>query len=370
MSISNASDAKHSRRTFLGMASGAALIAAGSGRAWAAEPAVNAGGAIDVHSHYLPPSLREVTMKALAGFMTGAQGPIRIPDSIKNWSPTWLVEAMDQVGIRTTVSHATWRPPMYDMDAAARKSITRATNEFGAKMKQDHPGRIDFFGFLPMPDVDATLAEIAYCLDELKAPGVTVMSSYGPKWWGHADFMPILEELNRRRAVVFCHPHTGSCCSNLMPGYVPDGILGLMEFPYDTGRAVTGLLMTGALAKYSDIRWIFCHGGGPVPALAGRLRIHVEGEASTPERLATIAPKGVDYELQKLYYETADGASAPTMAALLAYVPPTQVLFGSDSPFMQHADNIRMLQDRKLKPEVWKAITQDNARRLMPGLKA
>jgi predicted TIM-barrel fold metal-dependent hydrolase len=58
------------------------------------------------------------------------------------------------------------------------------------------------------------------------------------------------------------------------------------------------------------------------------------------------------------------------MAALLAYVPPTQVLFGSDSPYMQHADNIQMLQDRKLKPEVWKAITQDNARRLMPGLKA
>lgn len=43
------------------------------------------------------------------------------------------------------------------------------------------------------------------------------MPSYGNCWQGHPHFAPVLQELNRRKAVVFCHPLPTACCRALIP---------------------------------------------------------------------------------------------------------------------------------------------------------
>ena len=68
---------------------------------------------------------------------------------------------------------------------------------------------------MPMPDVDATLAEIAYAYDTLKVDGIGLFTSYGDTWLGNAKFQPVMAELNRRNAVVHVHPTAANCCRNL-----------------------------------------------------------------------------------------------------------------------------------------------------------
>jgi len=52
--------------------------------------------------------------------------------------------------------------------------------------------------------------------DSLKADGIALLTSYGDS--GSAiDVHPVMEELNRRRAVVYTHPTTANCCGNLIP---------------------------------------------------------------------------------------------------------------------------------------------------------
>ena len=325
------------------------------------QPAVPkmAPGTIDVHQHYFPPVFKGST----DDFLQGAFGDV--PSGIKNWSPAASVEAMDRNGVAMTVVSTSSRPPQKGVTTALYRSQARQANEFAAKMVQDNPKRFAQFGFLPMPDVDGSLREIEYALDVLKAPGIGLMTSYGKLYQGNPAFDPVLQELDRRKAVVFCHPRPGVCCTAIMPKVAPKESL-LVEFPYDTGRAVVGLLMSGSFAKYSNIRWIFCHCGDVVPVLSGRMS-RVVGAMLADQR-AKFAPKGLDYELQRQFYDTADAAYGPSMAALQSYVPQSQIMFGSDYPYVSIEDNSRAIYDRQLPNPEMQAIQRDNAAALMPQL--
>src|SRR5436305_14235147 len=122
--------------------------------------------------------------------------------------------------------------------------------------------------------IDATLKENKYAFDTLHADGVNLQTNYGDKWLGNALYKPVFEELNRRKAVVYVHPLVAACCGNLSVGTFP----AVIEVPHDTTRTVTSLLLSGAFARYRDIRWLFSHAGGTVPMVPGR-RIACYGAA-------------------------------------------------------------------------------------------
>jgi predicted TIM-barrel fold metal-dependent hydrolase len=81
-------------------------------------------------------------------------------------------------------------------------------------------------------------------------------------------------------------------------------------------------------------------------------------------------PKGVMYELKKFYYDTAQGNHAGALAALMKIVRPSQVLFGTDFPFRDGAEEIGGLAAYRFSPKDLRAIERDNALKLLPTLKA
>jgi predicted TIM-barrel fold metal-dependent hydrolase len=161
---------------------------------------------IDVHHHISPPSWLDAVKKVK-----------RDNPPMANWSPQRSLDDMDQAGIATAIVSPT-TPQVnfldHDKDAAAR--IARESNEYTKKLISDHPGRFGLFAMLPLPHIDASLEEIAYSFDTLKADGVGMMTSYGDKWLGYPQFAPIWEELNRRKATVYTHPTAANCCVNLV----------------------------------------------------------------------------------------------------------------------------------------------------------
>jgi len=126
---------------------------------------------------------------------------------------------------------------------------------------------------------------------------------------------------------------------------------------------VTNLLFTGTFARFKDIRFIFSHAGGNVPMLLGRM--HQYG----PKNIAEKAPNGIEYELKRLYYDIAGTAYRPAIAALTTLVPTTQILFGSDNPFVPLADTAEGVMQLGLSAEVLRVIGRDNALALLPRLK-
>jgi predicted TIM-barrel fold metal-dependent hydrolase len=238
--------------------------------------------------------------------------------------------------------------------------LSREWNEYAAQVIRDHPGRFGLFAVVAPPDTDGALKEIAYALDVLKADGIGLLSNYDGKSLGDASFAPVFAELNRRKAVVYVHPTVSPCCAALIPGLIPQAI----EFPLDTTRTITSLVFTGTFAKNPDIRFIFSHGGGAVPFLSGRI-IQVIGENKAAKERN---PKGVAYELKKLYFDTANANSAPALAAMMAFMEHTHILFGTDYPFLKPEVGVAGIDRYKFKAPQRRAIDRDNALRLLPRL--
>jgi predicted TIM-barrel fold metal-dependent hydrolase len=322
-------------------------------------PAVRAQGAktlIDTHNHFYPPSYLDMQKEW--------EGKRNIPPSpgVFDWTPARLIELMDKDGIRTAVTSLASTPGLwFDTGAEVANKVVRVCHDFQAGMRRDYPGRFGIFAPLSMMDIDATLKEIEYAFDTIKADGINLQTNYGDKWLGDPAYKPVLEELNRRKAVVYVHPLVAACCGRLSIPTFP----AVIEVPHDTTRTVTSLLLTGSFKRYPDIKWIFSHAGGTIPMMAGRIAAFYDQNPKTKE----FAPDGVMAELAKLHYDTANATSAPAMAALLKLAPASQVTYGTDYPYFPLNQN-KDLQKLGLSAADVQAIESGNATRLIPRLKA
>jgi predicted TIM-barrel fold metal-dependent hydrolase len=340
-----------SRRRFVAGGTAALAIAAATGGSPA--PAVAQTAAkpqrIDVHHHFSPPK-----------WIAEVKGRELLQPANTNWTPDKSIEDMDKGGVAAAVVSVT-NPGLWFGEPATTRRLARDCNDYGARLVQDHPKRFGLFAATPMPDIDATLREIEYAYDQLKADGLHFFTSYGDVWFGNPRFTPVMEELNRRKAVVHIHPTAANCCKNL----IPDVPAGIMEYGTDTTRAILGVMFSGTATRFPDIRYIWSHAGGTAPFLAGR----IEGSASRLKEREQRLPKGAMHELRKFYYDTAGAANPGALASLLKLVTTAQVLFGTDfPPGGSSSDVAKRLADYGFSAGDLAAINRDNALRLLPRL--
>lgn len=310
-------------------------------------------GLIDVHHHIIPPFYLTEYRDQIASGRGGQLTP-----AWTGWSPESTRQAMDEVGVETAVLSLS-TPGVWFGDVARARDITRRVNDYAAGLVAKYPGRFGMFATIPLPDQDGSLAAIAYALDTLKADGIGLLTNYGDIWLGDPRFEPVMAELNRRKCVTFVHPSVPFCCRGLFPDISPI----IAEIPADTTRAVTNLLFKGVFRRHREIRFIFCHAGGSVPMVACRMAHYGKQE------LATLAPDGVEAELARHFYDIGGTAYKPAMAALMALAPSSQILFGSDHPYVPVRDTAEAMAALGLSAPDLAAIGHDNARRLLPRLR-
>ena len=304
---------------------------------------------IDIHHHFAPPA-----------WIAEVKGRPLLQPANTRWTPAQSIDDMDKGGVGAAVISVT-NPGLWFGDNAATTRVARACNEYGARLVQDHPRRFGLFAAMPLPDIDATLKEIEYAYDTLKADGVGLFTSYGDSWLGNPAFRPVMQELNRRKAVVHVHPTAANCCRNLDYGVAP----GSIEYGTDTTRAMIGVTFSGDAARFPDIRFIWSHAGGSAPFLAGRID---GGSRNAKDRM----PNGFIAEAKKFFYDTAGAANRGATASLLELVTPSQILFGTDFPPGGTSRDVAQLLAElgMFNASAMRAIDRENAVRLLPRLKA
>jgi 6-methylsalicylate decarboxylase len=305
---------------------------------------------IDVHHHPTP------VLELMGGRVSGSPG-------IKGWTAALSLEDMDKNGVATAILSMPSRANVWrGGDQARNRAMARQWNEFMGRQGSDHPGRFGVFATVPILDIEGSLREAEYALDVLKADGMTLMTNIGDKWLGDPHYFPLFEELNRRKAIVYTHPISADCLQNKLAPEVDDSVI---EFTADTSRAIARLLFSGAAHRFKDIRFIFSHAGGTMPVLAHRM----EGFFSRHKEVADHVPNGAIAEIKKLHFDIASQVNSSAMPALLNLVPITQIMFGSDYPYVPIPATAFAFDKYGLPQADMQAINRDNALRLFPRLK-
>jgi predicted TIM-barrel fold metal-dependent hydrolase len=315
------------RRGFL--ASSAALLAGTGVSAAPARAQPPSVRRIDVHAHYLPERYRAALAAA------GHSKPSGMP-GIPAWSAAQHVEMMDRNGIEASIISIS-APGLHFGDDAAARELARHVNDQGAAAAQAFPKRFGVFASLPLPDIDGSLQEINHAFDQLHVDGVVVESNHNGVYLGDRRLDPVFAELNRRKATVFIHPTNPHCpcCQGQAPGQdaaslPPIGYpFPMLEFMFETTRAVFNLILSGTLARFPDLKVIVPHAGATVPVLADRVS-GLSPALGLPEKLDV---KRFHDTLRSLYYDLAGFPLPRQLLPLLELADPSRILYGSDWPF-------------------------------------
>lgn len=289
----------------------------------------------------------------------------------QDYTPAKAIEAMDKGGVQTAFVSCTepgiWFGDDFIIERHAAIAMARDMNEYGARMAADYKGRFALFAVLPLPDIDASLREIEYAFDTLHAEGVGLLTSYGNMWLGDRRLQPVFDELNRRRAIVYSHPTDAPCCHSLLPNTQP----GTVEWNTDTSRAIYSMIAEGiqgdgtppAAARYSNITFIWSHGGGTLLGLVGRFGVGAPGQLSSPPPNSRLAL------LRRFYYDTAGSANPVTMQGLKQLVGSSRIVFGSDFPYGGASPIVNIVQGLHtsgLTATELRGIDRENALEFLP----
>lgn len=272
----------------------------------------------DVHAHHFSPALLRFLAHAQIPLAPGAGRRTRSPVPMLPFEARLPMMAEAGVG-RQILSAAL---SAYTPDAKSGTQGAQLVNDDFARICTDQPAQFSFWAALPLPHVDASLAEIARAFDELGAIGVILHCSCLGESIARAEYDPIFAELERRRAVVFLHPCQDGIGSRALNDWDLTVCAGAS---FEDTVAALHLIARQVPRRFPSVRFIVPHFGGLLPTLLARLDGQMVQEEFAEPPSATA---------RRFFYDTVGWGSRPALLAAVAAFGAEQLVPGSDFPVL------------------------------------
>jgi len=165
---------------------------------------------------------------------------------------------MDRAGVDIQVLSAAPQLPYSAENADGAVAAARYVNDEYAALVSLHRDRFRAFAAMPMPHIDAAIAEMSRAIDELGMVGVTMNTSILDRAITDPAFEPVFAELDRRGAILYLHPVGNGACSPLVSEH---HITWMVGAPFEDTIAAMQLITSGHLQKYPAVKIICSHLG-------------------------------------------------------------------------------------------------------------
>ncbi|MSQ70014.1 MAG: amidohydrolase [Betaproteobacteria bacterium] len=327
-------------------------------------PGLNELVAIDVHSHIVPEKF-----PAYIGSGKDIPWPSMAPAHAchchviingKNyrtvhqacWMPDERVQHMDRNRIGVQCLSPMPELLSYWLPANDAQVLIRYINDEIAKMVVRHPARFTGLGAVPLQDMDLALRELEYVVNELKFPGVEIASHVNGTSIGDAKFEPFFAAAEKTGAAIFVHALRPVGLERMVGVATEQTIC----FPGEIGLAVAAMITGGMAERHPKLRIAFSHGGGVFSILLGRLTNAWMKQAKLKETL----PQSPRVYARRFYYDTIVNDPA-SLRHVVHTFGGSQVLVGSDYPFMGDDDPVGSVNGADLDEATVRAIMRGNA---------
>jgi predicted TIM-barrel fold metal-dependent hydrolase len=314
-----------SRRTVLSTLGGGLALATFPLRA--TRPAISAR-VIDMHAHLSIPAYSAIFTQAgltPPGYSARPGQPPPPGGGKGSDSPEAIMQRlamMDEAGVATQLLSQSFGP--YAADQATAIRAARFANDRHAAIAHAHSGRFEGLACLPLPHVDAAIAEIRRAFDELGLAGVGLHTACHTASIADPRFDPIFAELNRRNALVTLHPSVNGLMSPLILDWQLEAAAGTL---IEDAVAVLELIASNVPARYPNIRIVISHLGGGLASMLERLDnlmpVTVPKLAGRPSEMA-----------RRFWYDTVAHGSRPALHAAVEAFGAARLVPGSDFPVL------------------------------------
>ena len=249
-----------------------------------------------------------------APFMTLLQGM---------WDYDLRIQRMDEAGVDIAIVSLTC-PNVFFNDAVSLQAA-RQVNQSMADQQRERPERIRWMASLPWQIPHAAVEELARS-HQAGAVGVMVLANIDGRDLTDPLFAPVWEAIDRLALPVLVHPTAPQGVRDL---HLQEfGLIPPIGFMFDTTLAISRMILSGFLDRYSNLKIIAAHGGGALPYLVGRLDICHE---KIPACASATKEKPSHY-LRRIYYDTVVYELSALKLCIEVAGSPENVLYGSDYP--------------------------------------
>ena len=327
-------------------------------------------GAIDVHTHILPPRWDDWAARfggsswpRLVGDPT-AQCQLFLGETFNrnlgpdSFDPERRIADMDATGIERQVLSPP--PPLfcYNTPAAGAAEFCRVQNDNIAAIVAKHPSRFIGAAGLPLQSTDLALKELDRVARTLGFPCVEVGSNVDGKDLDDEALRPVWEAAAALGIAIFVHP-TAPVIGG--PRFAKYNLMQSLAFPLETALCITRLAYGGVFDRWPRLRWCFAHGGGAFPFVMGRVDhgwdVTVQGRQAIP--------KPPSAYLDQVYVDSLT-QSPRALKLILDVIGDERVVLGSDYPFrMGTRDPAKELNPLALGPVTLDRIRSGNAREFL-----
>lgn len=322
--------------------------------------------AVDCHAHFAPATFVELLKSSAAhdpglghaAEWYGTKFAEQLPGPCTQFFFGPLadrIESLDAAGVGTQVI-SPGSMLAFPGTVQGRAEVVSAWNDAVHSEVETCGGRFAVFSGLPLPEIDAALAEIDRVLDRPYHVGFATTTHLNGVGLEDDRWTPVLERLSELRSVLFVHPD----------GFRVKGLLD-RSLNIDLGTQLDDVLLAVALysglaEKYPGIRWVVCHLGGALPFLLERLDEHWERDRAV--RTLRQAPSE---SLRNVFFDTAGHGPRATAYAVRA-LGAERLVFGTDFPMVLAEDYAHSLERALAEiddPAVFRMVAEVNPRELL-----
>jgi aminocarboxymuconate-semialdehyde decarboxylase len=274
-----------------------------------------------------------------------------------SWSVPRRIEEMGAMGVGRQAISPMPELLSYWLPLEDARVMVRYLNEQVAAMVEQAPTRFVGLGAVPLQDIDSSLRELEFVMEELELAGVEIASHVSGVSIGDPRFEPFFAEAERLGAAIFVHALRPAGQDRIVGAFIEQAVC----FPGDIGLACASMITGGIAERHPKLKIAFSHGGGVMSILLPRLEHAWKKIPKAHESLReppSVAAKRFYYD--ELVFDPA------AIRFLVGQFGASQICVGTDYPFaMGDFEPLETLAAAKLDAATVQAITAGNAKRFL-----